>query len=492
MVINPYLVVILFYLCIYFPSLKCLIIVDDIRQFGAIKDLDFFKNLTWKNFLQTRLYGGGTFWTFETCPTCKGTKKTQIIKVNPTQPTNCPTCRASGKIEWRRRFFGNVITGVQIDHAFSMFLMCVIGVLMYADFHSILGKRQAVLACLLFASSSLVTHIGVWLNGRRYALNIIFILGAILCIHAGGYWIILATVLYGITPFFHMTAFFAPVLYPLSIPFMIIITALFWKQIDSKVMGRLNAIYDACDRRHWNWNKWRIIVKTYGFYFFKMLFPRMTRTCYGFLYMWGETPEGNKDAYAFNRDFYIGVVSLIATCVVVFYLPHGFKMYGVFMALATLQWCNIINATQVVADRYACMPYVFMCVLIAYLLPWYAVAVLVGVNVAFTSQCYRMYENVEGMFDYHFYHWPNITMVNKEYISYCIKQGNYIKASAIVTRCLQFNPTDFALLHAACVCARVANDRVIARKFLEIAEKHLYIGQEDVQRRWMDNFKASL
>jgi len=481
MVINPYLIIIAFNLLLYFPALKCLIIVDDVRWYAKLKE-GHLKNFKGWRMIIERLYSGGTFFSFEDCPCIANAS----IRVNETikAKKDCPSCKGAGRIEWTRKLFNKRISAIQIDHAFSIFLMCIICCLMYADFKS-------SLAVLLFASSSITTHIAVWLNGRRYAINIILVLIMVWFINIGGYWTLLALPLYAITPYFHMTAFFAPVLYPLSIPFMLILLVLFWNQIYSRVMSRLNSIFD-CDRKYLKPKRIIVIIKTYGFYFFKMIMPLQTRTCYGFLYFWGETPEGDKDAYQINFDFFRGVGAIICTALLTYYTPVAIRPYVVFMALSTLQWCNIINATQITADRYICMPLVFMSVILAHLLSWQVCMVMVAINIAFTSQSYRMYENVQGMFDYHFYHWPNITLVNKEYIAFCIKSGNYIKAYTLVRECLRFNPTDFALLHAAAVCARIANERPQARAYVELAEKHLYYGQEEMQKRWIENFKRSL
>lgn len=480
---QNYLIILLFNLCLFYPALKCLIIVDDIRWYRKIKEGHFKQFKGWRMIVE-RLYSGGTFGPFEDCPN-------GIIRIEGITHKDCPRCKGAGVIEKQRKYFGKIITGIQIDHAFSIFLMCIICTLIYADFHSILGNQKALWAVLLFASSSITTHIAVWLNGRRYAINIILTLLIVACIKAGGFWLILALPLYAITPFFHMTAFFVPVLYPWSIPLMILLLCIFWKAIYSRVMSRLNSIFD-CDRKYLKPRRIIVVIKTYGFYFFKMILPLQTRICYGFLYMWGETPEGDKDAYAINMAFWKGISSLVITIISIICLPSSLRGYAVFMAVSTLQWCNIVNATQVTADRYACMPLIFMSVILAHFLPWSVCMVMVAINISCTSQCYRMYENVQGMFDYHFYNWPNITLVNKEYIAFCIKIGDYIKAYTIVKECLRFNPTDFSLLHAAAVCARVANQRPQARAYVEIASKHLYYGQEEVQLRWIKNFLASL
>jgi hypothetical protein len=476
---QNYLIIILFVLLIYFPALKCLIIVDDIRWFRKIKEGHFKTFKGWRAVVE-RLYSGGTFDPFEDCHACVATGK--LITKDGEKP--CGSCKGGGRVERQRKYFGKIITGIQIDHAFSIFLMCIICTLMYLDFHSLW-------AVLLFASSSVTTHIGVWLNGRRYAINIILALLVTACIHLGGWWLIPALGLYAITPYFHMTAFFLPVLYPWSIPLMIILLVIFWDAIYSRVMSRLNSIFE-CDRKYLKPRRIIVVIKTYGFYFFKMILPLQTRTCYGFLYMWGETPEGDKDAYALNRAFYTGIMSIGISLGSLLFLPSSMRPYGVFLILSTCQWCNIINATQVCADRYICMPLVFMSVILAHFLPWQVCMVMVAVNTVCTSQSYRMYENVQGMFDYHFYHWPNVTLVNKEYIAFCIKIGDYIKAYTIIKECLRYNPTDFALLHAAAVCARVANQRPQARAYVDMAEKHLYYGQEDIQKKWIQNFRASL
>ena len=443
-----YLIIIAFTLAVYFPALKCLIIVDDVRWYSWIKE-GMFKKCTWKNFIPVRLYGGGTFG-----------------------------------IKWNQKITRWSITSVQIDHAFSIALTALIGVLMYADFHSLW-------ACLLWVSASSTTHIAVWLNGRRYAVNVILALIFVACINLGGWYSVLALPFYAVSPLFHMTAFCLPVLFPPMIPLMVLLVALFRKRLHRHWQKKENAIV-LCSRKDYNVKRLIPIIKSYGFYFFKMLFPMMTRTNYNLLYMWGVTPEGDEDAYKFNLDFTKGFAALVCTALGVAYAPPVYKGYIVFMFLSTFQWCNIVNTTQIVADRYIVLPNVFMQVILALWLPWWACAVLVGVNVCFTSMCYRMYENIQGMFDYHFYHWPQYTTPNKEYVALCFKQGNYIKAYTIVKECLRFNPTDWDLLLAAAMCAKKANDRVQTRAYVEIMEQHLYYGLEEKQKAWMAQFKQSL
>ena len=451
---QEYLIIILFVLVLYFPALKCLVIVDDVRWYGAIKQ----GHWAWKNkptlktfpkWLVDRLYSGGTFG-----------------------------------IQWNQKITRWSITSVQIDHAFSIALTAVIGVLMYLDFHSFW-------AVLLWASSSITTHIAVWLNGRRYAINTILVLLMVACINAGGYWPILALPLYAITPFFHMTALCAPVLYWPSIPLVGVLVLLNWNRVSSQMRTKENSIVE-CSRKEYSLRRLIPITKSYGHYFFKMLFPMMTRTNYNCLYRWGVDEKGDKDAYAFNMDFYKGIIGLLITAVVILAIPISLKKYAIFAFIATLQWCNIRNLTQIVADRYVVLANVFFQVILALYLPWWFCACIVVANVCFTAMSFRMYENIQGMFDYHFYHWPQYMIVNREYIALCIKQGNYIKAYTLVKECLKFNPTEWDLLLAAALCAKHANDRKLAREYIELMEQNLYYGQEEIQKKWMAEFKRGM
>jgi hypothetical protein len=451
---TNYLIIIAFTLMLYFPALKCLIIVDDVRWYGNIKQghWAWTQNPTLKNiipWLTARLYSGGTFG-----------------------------------IKWNQKITRWSITSVQIDHAFSIALTALIGVLMYLDFHSLW-------AVLLWTSASSTTHIAVWLNGRRYAVSIILVLLMVACLNAGGWWVALAIPLYALTPLFHMTAFCAPVMYWPFIPVMGVIVVTFWPKLYQHWQTKEDAIV-LCSRKDYNVKRLIPIIKSYGFYFFKMMFPMMTRTNYDCLYMWGVTPEGNKDAYEFNINFYKGIAAFLITIIAYMAMPYNHRCWVLFTFLGTLQWCNIVNTTQIVSDRYIILPNVFCQVILALWLPWWACASIVVANVCFTSMAFRMYENIQGMFDYHMYHWPQYTTPNKEYVALCVKQGNYIKAYTLVKECLRFNPTDWDLLLAAAVCARVANERKAARAYVDIMQEHLYYGLEDKQKLWMQNFLASM
>jgi len=485
---NPYFVIILFTLCLFFPSLKCLIIVDDVRWYASIKNASkdhwlWEKNPTWKNFIfwiANRLYSGGTFLSFEKCLNCQGHGTMLTVKAN----NICNKCKGSGKVAWQRKYFGKWITGIQIEHLFSVSLIAIIGLLMYTDFHSLW-------AALLWISASTTTQIAVWLNGRRYAVNTILILLMVACINAGGYWTLLALPLYAITPLFHMTAFCAPVLYWPSIPLMAIIVLVFKEKLWAQFKQKERSIVESA-RKEFTPRRLIVIVKSYGFYFFKMLFPIMTRTNYNFLYRWGVDEKGVNDAYAFNLDFYKGICAGFISMVGICYLPVNIRCYGIFMFLSTLQWCNIGNLAQIVADRYIVLANVFFQVILALWLPWWACLIVVGMNVCFVSMSYRMYENIQGMFDYHYYNWPQYTIVNREYIALCIKQGDFIKAYTMVKECLKFNPTDWDLLFGAALCAKRANDRAQARAYVELMEQNHYYGQEELQAKWERDFKAGM
>lgn len=445
------LIIVAFNLILYFPALRCQIIVDDVRNYKRHQDKDYaWSKFGWKRlwpFIRERLYGGSTFGCL-----------------------------------WSKKIGKFTINAIEVDHLFALTIHLAICLLMYHDFHSLW-------AVLLYSSASLTMHTAVWLNGRRYAINILLTL---LIVAFGKIWWV-ALPLYFITPWFHLTALFAPILFMpwWGLALAPVVLFIFRKRIIPHIKGRLEQIFE-CDRKYFKPTRIIVIIKTYGFYFFKMIVPGMTRVCYGFLYTWGETPEGDRDAYAFNMDFFKGICALVLSFIIPYFFQRDLWLFWAFTILSTLQWCNIICATQIVADRYVCLPNLFMCLFLSRLLPHPLVIGLVVYNVCCIRTSFRCFVNIPSMFQYHFYHCPFITLVNKEYIAFCIKTGDYIKAYTLTKECLSYNPNDFALLHAACVCAKAANDRKMAREYADRAEKHLYIGQEQTQLRWLSNFRQGL
>lgn len=429
------LFIILLTICSYFPTIFYGIIVDDIKIYKHHEMM--VKAGRWKTkkiygkirVAISRLYGGATFGT-----------------------------------------------NTKIDHAFTIFLHTVACILIYLA----LGKNSiSFWAAILYCINPINNQTAIWLNGRRYSINIILVLLMLLFKPWGA-------LLYLLTPLFQITAIFSPVLlgyqYLAAVPIFLFIIR---KELRHKYELRMKDIHTD-DHRKFFPKKIIPITKTYGFYFFNMILPLRTFMIYPFLFYWGMTKEGNKQAYRItNLDFAKGIAAFLLTTTALFYFNGQERLYIVFFALATLQWCGFLTITQMNADRYAGLPNIFMMYFISLLANkflgiygMYVVVCLAGFYMANLYVTMRMYKNMGAFWDYHMY-WNFNDVKTREFkATFLIKKGDPMGAWDIVKEGLIRNPFDFKMNLMAAACMNIMQDKPNVVHYLKVAKENCYIGQE--------------
>lgn len=455
------LLIIVFNLILFFRTLRFSLCVDDVRQYQRVFNSGF--PLFFKNPLaaiQARLYGGGTFGRIST------------------ETEDTPANR-----EKARKFS-------ELDHLFTVSLHTLASVLVYIAFGS---TQISFIAAILYSCNPTNTQTSIWLNGRRYLVNVILVLTMVILSSIKYGWIA-AIPLYALTGLMHVTAIFSPVIFVgfISIPLMILFYLLFGKNIDDRVRSRMSSIHSK-DWKNYTPKRLIIITKTYGFYFFKMIFPGKTLINYPTLFFWGVTKQGNDDAYSINFDFYVGIVSFVITGIIAAVVPPAYKGYVIFMFLAILQWCAIIPATQLLADRYVSTAMPFMMFFLAFFIQ--SPIVLIALAGFYTAKLWstsEMFESIFSYWKYQMYHAPHITTPRKEVIDYLIQRGDFFKAFFYVREGLEYLPNDFALLHRAAICSKAIGSRKNALEFVMRAEQNMYLDQEETQKEWCQFFKDQM
>jgi len=392
----------------------------------------------------------------------------------------------------KERLYGFGTFGVEItrEHIFTTFLFTLASVLIYLC----LGKNNISLwAAILFLLNPINNQISIWINGKRYLINVILVLLMIKFAPLG-------ILLYFLTPLFQMTAVFSPILlgnpwYLLAIPAMILIGH---REIRAKIRQRYRIIKDS-DRTEYHPRRLIITVKQFGHYFFKMIAPGRCAMTYDRLYYWGITKEGNKDAYAINIDFARGILAFIVVGVLYCALPGIYKSYLLFVVLGTIQWCAVIPVTQDLADRYCNLPNVFMMLIVSYLAQTYlgAYAVTVLLTLAVYYLCYlmivmRMYRNIGSYWEYHRFYYPQLPAPRKYEINMLINNRDYMGAWYLVREGLRHSPREFILLQQAAVCHKAIGEIGKARDYANLAMENYYIGQKETQEPLMKKFLDSL
>lgn len=440
-----------FNLILYFPTLKYNLIVDDTSWYKYMKDVkgcfrtlsnlkDFF---TW---IKHRLYGVGTF-----------------------------------------------TLNIELEHLATTILHTIASCLIYVAFGS---NLISFTAALLYSCNPINNQTSIWLNGRRYLFNIIIVLLMAISPYFAP--------LYILAIFMQVTAIFSPLLLlthsvsPLAMLFLIPVgLLLIKKEVRDKISERMLRINDN-DRKEFKLKRLIIIVKHYGHYFFKMIIPGQCFMVYDKMHYWGITEEGNKDAYSFNKDFFVGSLAILASILIPIGMPN-LAVYSILMSLSILQWCAIIPVTQELADRYTGIGNIFMMFILSYVIhtyiPVYATYIALGLIVYYTCMLYKvmpMYQNMFAFWSYQRYYLPHIPSPRKFEINWLINQKDVIKAWILTREGLSYNDKEFPFLFQAAACHKAIGEFELARQFAEKAKENYYIGQKAEQEPKLNSFIDSL
>lgn len=440
---NHVLFLIAFTLIVHFKNLRNSIILDDIPWFekrkknGLVKVTDLTSLI---NRIHSHLYGGATFGL-----------------------------------------------NITLEHAFTLALNSLTACLIYVALGS---NTVSFWASLLWIANPINNQLTMWLNGRRYLINVILVM--LMMILPFG------ILLYPLTGLFQVTAFFSPILLGgwslLAIPLLLTVC---YKELREKVQTRFSLLHDD-DRRKFTAKRLIIVVKDYGHYFFKMLMPGICAFTYPMHHYWGITEKGNKDAYSFNQDFARGIIALLLSVSALFIFKGSMACFWAFLCLSTLQWCAIIPVTQDLADRYASLPNVFMMFFVSYLVNTYCgvyalpiLASLITYYICMLIEARKPYKGMIEYWEHARYHFPQIPAPRKYEIDHYMRT-DVNKAWVLCKDGLQNNNNEFVYLKQAAVCFKIIGDFPTAKVFAEEAMKNYYVGQQIIFEPQLKMFIDSL
>lgn len=466
-------------LCVtlFYPTINYLLIVDDIRWAHTIQTGGLNIRGPWTfnkiyAFIHSRFYGGGTFTRLTTCTTCKGERVVPTSE-DKRKTAACPGCQATGRMWY---------TNLKIEHGFTIALHTAICFMIYA----VLGHNTtSFVAALLYAVNPVNMQTSVWLNGRRYAVNILLML-AMLGLGAWG------LPFYAITPMLQVNVIFAPVLLGWwGVLVSLAMIALAWPRfIKPAVDGRLKSL-SSKDMREFTPKRLIIIVKTFGFYIARMLLPGRAMMVHPFLTDWGLTEYGNKNAYRFDLWFVFGSACLAAVPFGLWFLTGPERWYFAFMVIATLQVSNVLPLVQTSADRYTNAANVFMMYFAAKVLGPVLAMPLFAYYATMTWQSLPLFKDIYGYYDYQLFYFPQDTIVRKFKINWLLKSQDVMGAWEHIKVGLIHNPKDFSMLYLAAICMAQMGDNKSFKHYIDRAEENHYIDQEPQWRKHLDEIKAS-
>ncbi len=447
------LILIALNIALYFSIINNGLVVDDVEWYAGvgstlpkIKDIRNIKQL--KNFIQVRLYGGTTF-----------------------------------------------SNNIKLEHCVSIFINAFISILIYKAFGS---STVSATAAVLYSCNPINNQSSTWLNGRRYAVNIILVLLGMISGPLG-------ILLYLLTPIFQATPIFMPILflkYPnimvIFIPVIILTGLFFRKELIAKIKHRLSGLLSK-DMIEFSPKRFIIITKIYGFYFFKMLFPQRVLMFYPTIFYWGITEKGNEDAYEFNNDLLKGVIALGISIYGVSYFHGDNLLFWCFMVCSILMWCGFFPIVQTIADRYVSLANVFMMYFLAYFicqLPSIeATMLLVSISCWYTFwlfESFKMYKDIESFYNYNMKYAHGLFQPRAEKISQLMKKGDVMSAAQCVQEGLIQNAKDYTMLLYASMIAVMMGNKNNAEVFLNEAEKNKYLYQEERQQKEIDGLRFQM
>ena len=202
------IIIISFNFILYYKTLSYGLIMDDDKWYSKIKEQGIYRfkyvnNLeSIKYFIQERLYGGTTFGTNE-----------------------------------------------RIEHSFTLILHIFASCLIYIVFGY---NNISFFASILYSCNPINHSTSIWLNGRRYLINVILVL-LIMIVWKYGIWGRAITILlYLSTGIFHLTALFTPVLFGIgNLGLLACFYVIFGNNIIAIVKSRSDAIAES-DIKHFS------------------------------------------------------------------------------------------------------------------------------------------------------------------------------------------------------------------------------------------------
>jgi hypothetical protein len=450
---------------LFYRTLDNGLCVDDIRWYKTVKDGYFkcrpggwLRNILF--IISQRLYGGCTFGV-------KTSKKS-----------------ANGKEV-------NVIDLKQ-DHIFRIALHTLACILIYLA----LGKNVISLtAALLYTMNPANTQTSVWLNGRRYLVNVILVLLMLLINPVAGIFV------YLMTPLFQLTALFAPLLYMNISPWYLIAIPILLLMARKEIIGKIEARKETMINPEiavLKPNRIIIIIKSLGWNFFHTIFPGHTRMVYESLYWWGRTAKGNQEAYGLNKEFHKGVLALIILVFGALILQGQLLSMWLFMACAIIQWCCIIPVVAINADRYMSVANVFLMYFIAYLSYTYLglfgfvpPAILGAYYLSHLFLSMKQYRSIQDFFNYHLYMDPHLPNMRCEEVKSLLGKKNLLdnaRALTLMNEGIKYHKLcDYNTLMYAALATRQFGNFDEAVILANMAMNNKYLGWDEIAQKNHDD-----
>lgn len=419
--LNPYLIIWIVTFLFFERTLCCKYVVDDDVMYYSMKKQKEIKKKSitqWITFVRTACYGAGFF-------------------KNSTQ-----------------------------EHLATIILHGINCSLIYMASGSLIG---AVLYCI----NPINNQTAIWLNGRRYALTIMFVL------LAWNFWPIAIPCL-AFAGFIHASGFPAPLLWmftPMWPVSFLTGGAMALCGLDYQIKianGRKQDFTKENESQRLTPKKIILYVKTVGYHFFNCLFPVSPSMYNDFLVDFGVTKEATRKGYKINFEFLKGVIAIGLIC---FLLTTEYSFWAFWFILFISMWGNIYQVTMPASDRYCSLANVGLMVIVGKIIsslpPEYGNAAFAAIAVFYSAKyfpMFRAYMNVESFYKYHVNLNPRISKPRFFLSKFYIAKKDPYSAFAIVKEGLRYNPEDSGLLLCCVENMFALGRRTDALKIIDMIE----------------------
>jgi len=347
----------------------------------------------------------------------------------------------------------------------------------------------SLMVSFLWLFNPVNNQITIWLNGRRYALSIMFLL-------IGFIWKPLFVPFYLLAAWMHIISVPA-ILLILGTKYVVFLPAMLWafkmfiyKKHKARLMSRWNDFSKTNELQIIRPQKIILYIKTIGYYFKHIILP-VPRMYHQHLSYFGRYKIANHVGYRLNAQFWFGFA---CTCFLFREMMTG-NFWAFWFFLFISQWGNIFCVTMNIADRYCSLPGIgLMMILTKYIgrLPftWQIIAysAIVTVYLYKYKRMFRAYKNEESFFAYHLEIQPDCVETRTIWAQK-IARNEPEKAFTLIKDGLKHRPNDFKLLLALTQIMFMIGRTKGALQVLTIAEQHIPTGEEAESKKTFQDIR---
>ncbi len=350
---------------------------------------------------------------------------------------------------YQKLYGAGMFNSDKLDHALTLTLHTIVCCLIYKTFGA---NYISFIASILYAIHPVNLQTAVWLNGRRYVVNIILVLLMWLFRPFG-------FLIYPFTLLFQINAILSPLLLVTTKYWYFLIFIAYFSLIiiqnkkfrDTSIYvrfkDRFSELLQKSEYGKITWKKLIIMVKSYGYFTINLLVPYTINFYVKFLQKFSVTNSGTKKAYSINLDFWKGIAAIIITSLVAYLVPQT-RLYIFWYVLFILVWLNFMTSTQICADRYTALASIGLLMTVAYFVSNYPIilGLLTGYYLAQNIRHQKMYKNIDNFYFQSVYENPESVLGTGFYVRQLMANNLHYQALTYTLRGLHYNPKDYRLL----------------------------------------------